>query len=350
MIRKKAIRLVTVLLPVAVALAGWWYFSTPDEQNSARLVLYGNVDIREIDLAFNNSEHIDQLLVQEGDQVRKGQLLASLHRERAQAAAAAAEARVAARKAALARLETGTRPEEVRQARANLAAAKARLDDAQVTYNRSLALLQDKLVSQQTLDDAKASLNTARADHDVAKESLTLAIEGPRQEDIEEARAMLKTEEAQWLLTREVLKDTELFAPAAGIIRNRILEPGDMVTPQTPVLTLAMINPVWVRTYSPESFLGKLQPGMLAEVSTDSYPEKRYPAWIGFISPTAEFTPKNVETPDLRTRLVYQVRVYVCNPQGELRLGMPATVTISLDQPKPAPGQTAPDCAGTGAG
>jgi HlyD family secretion protein len=346
--RKKGLRLVVVLLLLAVGAGGWWYFGKPDGRDATRLVLYGNVDIREIDLAFNNSEHIDELLVQEGDQVLKGQLLATLHRERLQAAATAAEAQVAARTAMLARLETGSRPEEVRQARASVAAARARLVDAQGIYDRARTLLKDQLVSQQTLDDATAGLNTARADHNVAQESLALAVEGPRQEDIEEARAMLKAAEAQWLLAREVLKDTELFAPAAGIIRNRILEPGDMASPLTPVFTLALINPVWVRTYAPESYLGKLAPGMLADVSTDSYPDKRYPGWIGYMSPTAEFTPKNVETPELRTRLVYQLRVYVCNPQGELRLGMPATVTISLDQPKPAPGHTTPDCATPG--
>jgi HlyD family secretion protein len=342
---KRRLRLAVVLLLLAVSAGSWWYFGRPDGQDATRLVLYGNVDIREIDLTFNNSEHIEQLLVQEGDRVQKDQLLATLHRERVQAEAAAAEARVAARTAVVARLETGSRPEEVRQARANVAAAKARLVDAQGIYDRTRTLFKDQLVPEQTLDDAKASLNTARADHDVALESLALAVEGPRQEDIEEARALLKADEAQWLLTREVLKDTELFAPAAGIIRNRILEPGDMVTPLTPVITLALVNPVWVRTYAPESYLGKLVPGMLADVSTDSYPDKTYPGWIGYISPTAEFTPKNVETPELRTRLVYQVRVYVCNPQEELRLGMPATVTIPLDQPKPGSGHTVPDCA-----
>ena len=101
---------------------------------------------------------------------------------------------------------------------------------------------------------------------------------------------------------------------------------------------------MWVRAYAPETALGKLAPGMAADVSTDSYPGKTYPGWIGFISPTAEFTPKNVETPELRTRLVYQVRIYVCNPQDELRLGMPATVSIPLDQPKPKPGHAASDC------
>ena len=115
------------------------------------------------------------------------------------------------------------------------------------------------------------------------------------------------------------------------MIQNRILEPGDMASPQRPVYSLALTDPIWVRTYVGETDLGKLRPGMSAQVSTDSYPGKTYRAWIGYISPTAEFTPKAVETTRVRTDLVYQVRVYVCNPQDELRLGMPATVTIALN-------------------
>jgi HlyD family secretion protein len=99
------------------------------------------------------------------------------------------------------------------------------------------------------------------------------------------------------------------------------------------VLTLAIVDPVWVRTWLPEPDLGKVAPGMKAEIRSDSYPEKAYKGWVGFISPTAEFTPKNVESPELRTRLVYQLRVFACNPAAELRLGMPVTVTIPLDQP-----------------
>lgn len=344
--RKKIIRPLFIVLLLAVAGIGWWYLPHHDRGNTSRLVLYGNIDIREADLAFNDSEHVDKILVQEGDHVHKGQLLATLHKERTQAGYAAAEARVASQKAIVARLETGSRPEEIRQARANIAAAKARLRDAEVTYERTKRLYQGHATSRQALDDAEAVLDTAHADLKVAQEALALAVEGPRHEDIEEARAMLKAGEAQLALAAEVLKDTELYAPADGIIRNRILEPGDMATPQKPVLTLAMTNPVWVRTYAPETVLGKLVPGMRAEVSTDSHPGKRYRGWIGFISPTAEFTPKNVETPELRTRLVYQVRIFVCNPEDELRLGMPATVNISLDQPKPASGHTAADCNG----
>ena len=342
--RKKITRPLIIVLAIAIAGAIWWHLGSRGAQESTRLLLYGNIDIREVDLAFNNSEHIDKLLVQEGDRVHEGQLLAALHRERMQAEVAAAEARVAAQKAVVARLETGSRPEEVRQAQANVAAARAKLVDAQITFERTQNLYREQAASKQVLDDAEASLKTARADLKVEEEALALAVEGPRVEEIEEARAMLKADQAELALAREVLKDTELYAPTDGIIRNRILELGDMATPQTPVFTLALTNPVWVRAYAPETALGKLAPGMSAEVSTDSYPDKTYRGWIGFISPTAEFTPKNVETPELRTRLVYQVRIYVCNPQDELRLGMPATVSIPLDQPKPESGHAAPDC------
>jgi len=342
--RKKLMRFFVVLMLMAIGVGGWWYANKHDGHEEPRLVLYGNVDIRETNLAFNNSEHIDRLLVQEGDRVRKGQLLATLHQSRMQAEVAAAAARVGARKAAVVRLKTGTRPEEVHQSMANVTAARARLVDGQLTFERSQNLYKEKAASKQVVDDAQASLNVAQADLKVAEEALALAVEGPRIEDIDEAMAMLAAEEAQLALVQEVLKDAELFAPADGVIRNRILEPGDMVSPQTPVYTMALTNPVWVRAYAPETMLGKLTPGMSANVSTDSYPGKAYPGWIGFISPTAEFTPKNVETPELRTRLVYQVRVYVCNPQDELRLGMPATVSIPLDQMKPEPGHVAPDC------
>ncbi len=343
--RKKAIRIVVVLLAAAIGVFVWRHGGERDIGNESRLVLYGNVDIRETDLAFNNSEHINRILVQEGDHVSEGQLLVTLHDGRMKAEVAAARAKVAARMAALARLQSGSRPEEVAQARANVASAEARLQDAQNSFNRTQELHKKKTVSQQTLDDAQARLVTARADLKVAEQALALAVQGPRSEDIDEAKAMLNADQAQLDLTQEVLKDTELFAPVDGVIQNRILEPGDMASPLKPVLTLAMTNPVWVRAYAPETKLGRLAPGMKAEVSTDSYPGKTYHGWIGFISPTAEFTPKNVETTELRTRLVYQLRVFICNPQDELRLGMPATVAIPLDQPKPQPGHTAPDCA-----
>jgi multidrug resistance efflux pump len=344
--KKKIIRPILILVIAAVATGAWWNARRHDAGDTTRLVLYGNVDIREADLAFNGSEHIDKLLVQEGDRVRKGQLLGTLHKPRTRAEYIAAAAKVASQKAVVARLEAGSRPEEVRQAGADVAGARARLHDARVTYDRTLKLYRQDAASKQAVDDAKAAVATARANLKVAEEASALAVEGPRHEDIEQARALLNVDEALLTLALEVLRDTDLYAPADGVIRNRILEPGDIATPQTPVFTLALTTPVWVRTYAPETELGKLALGMRAEVTTDSYPDKVYRGWLGFISPTAEFTPKNVETPELRTRLVYQVRVYVCNPEDQLRLGMPATVTIPLDQAKPEPGAVVPRCGG----
>jgi HlyD family secretion protein len=131
------------------------------------------------------------------------------------------------------------------------------------------------------------------------------------------------------------MADTLLYSPADGIIQNRILEPGDMANPQTPVFTLALDNPLWVRAYLPEPEMGKVALGMQAWIESDSFPGQRFPGWIGYISPVSEFTPKNVETAQLRSQLVYRVRVFACNPDHRLRLGMPATVVIPLSKNPP---------------
>ena len=125
------------------------------------------------------------------------------------------------------------------------------------------------------------------------------------------------------------------------MVENRILEPGDMATPATPVFTIALPSPLWVRAYVPETELGRIRLGQAATIATDSYPGHVYHGWVGYLSPTAEFTPKTVETPELRTALVYQMRVYVCDPRGELRLGMPASVHIDLSAP---PAAAPPGC------
>ena len=232
----------------------------------------------------------------------------------------------------VARLEAGNRPEEVRKAKADLEAARADLENAELTYKRVTDLAAQGVDTQQRTDDARAALDVAKAREAAAKEAYDLMVLGPRKEDIAAAKATLQAYEADLALARRELADAQLYAPTNGVIRNRILEPGDMASPQKPVFTLALDDPVWVRAYVPETDLGKIRTGMKAEVTTDSFPGKRYPAWIGFISPTAEFTPKTVETAEVRTKLVYEVRVFVRNPQGELRLGMPAVVTVPLDQ------------------
>lgn len=341
--RRRSLLVAAVLLLAAGAAV--LVYQRDDRGDDTTLRLYGNVDVREVDLAFNNSEHIAELLVQEGDRVTSGQLLARLRRERLEALVAVAEADVASKQAALARLEAGSRPEEIRQARADLNAARANTVNAELSYRRTVKLVKEKVASQQAVDDVRARLDAVRAATKVAEEALALAIEGPRKEDIDEARAQLQGQQAQLALARAVLKDTDLYAPADGVIRNRLLETGDMASPQKPVFTMALTNPVWVRAYLPESMLGRIASGTAAIITTDSFPGKQYRGWVGFISPTAEFTPKNVETTDLRTRLVYQVRVYACSPDNELRLGMPATVSIDISRPPAQQVLKSQDCA-----
>lgn len=279
---KKKLPILVAIVVIGIA-AGVYYWRLQVKQTAVdgnELVLYGNVDIREVRLAFNDSEHVRKMLVDEGDHVKPGQLLATLQTDRLQAA--------------------------YDRARADVTAAKAEAHSADLNYQRIRKLAARKLVS--------------RSDADVA------------QANSEAATARVAAATAVMVQAQQALKDANLYAPVAGVIRERIVEPGDFVTPQSPVYTLAMIKPVWVRTYLPESDLGKIKPGAAARITTDSYPGKVYKGWVGAISSTAEFTPKNVQTPDLRTRLVYQVRVIACNPRNELRLGMPATVSISLNQ------------------
>lgn len=330
--RKKINRLRILVLLLAVGLAvavGYRYLSLRDAAADI-VTLFGNVDLREVELAFMLQERIVRVHVEEGNRVAAGQLLAEVDPIRFQQALAQHEAELEVARQQLAELEHGSRPQEVRLARAELSSAEAAERDALASYQRVKRLVAGKLASPQQADDARAALDMARAKTQVAKERLSLVETGPREEGIALARARVEAAQAALSRARKDLDDTRLLAPAAGIIQARILEPGDLAGPQQPVFTLALYDPIWVRAYVSGRDLGRIRPGMRAEVHTDSYPDKVYAGRVGFISPTAEFTPKSVQTTDVRSSLVYQVRILVPDPQGELRLGMPATVTIPL--------------------
>lgn len=328
----RRILIVATLVFLAAGGTIWLWKSYQRGKAETSLVLYGNVDIRQVQLAFNGNQRIANILVTEGDRVTKGQLLATLDKQRLEALVGSRKAKVAAQKQVVDRLEAGTRQEEIRKARADVEKAEAEAKVAEITARRVRYLTKKGALSQQKLDDTIADLDAANARLKAAKEVLELAIAGPRKEDIAEAKATLRAYEQDLALARRELADADLIAPLDGVIENRILQPGDMASPETPVFTIAITDPLWVRAYVSETDLGKIRLGMKAEVTTDSYPGKHYEGWVGFISPTAEFTPKTVETREVRTKLVYQVRVFVHNPQGELRLGMPAVVTIPLNQ------------------
>jgi HlyD family secretion protein len=340
---KRRIAIIVVVLLIAAAAAGGAYWYTRPTQQAHQLVLYGNVDLRQVDLAFNGNERIAAVLVQEGDVVHKGDVLARLDTSRLQPQFEAAQAQAAAQKAAVRRLHNGSRPEEIAQARANVASAKADAENAHVIYAREKGLLAKASATQQDVDNAKAAMDVADAKVEVNQKALDLAIAGPRAEDIAQAEAQFRGNEAQLALVRQQLADAELKAPVDGIVRSRLMEPGDMASPQRPVFSIAVMDPKWIRAYVSEPDLGRVHPGMTASVSVDAFPKNSFPGWVGFISPVAEFTPKTVQTEELRSSLVYEVRVFVKDPNDDLRLGMPATVALPLAPSTATPSGSAAD-------
>jgi len=332
------IRIALLLVALATGTGTWVYLNGRKSDAPHTLTLYGDVDIREVQPAFNDSGHITTLLVQEGAVVKRGQLLATLDDTRYAAALAQAEGQMVNQKEVLAALLAGTRPEQILQAKATMEALRVTYLNAGITYQRFAILARTSAATVQQRDDDKAAYDAARQQYQAARQAYILAAKGPREEDIAAARGAYGSAVAAVALAQREFDDTRLYAPADGVVEDRILEPGDMASPSTPVYTVALPNPLWVRAYVPENELGRIRLGMVATAGTDSYPGRFYRGWIGYISPTAEFTPKTVETPELRTALVYQVRVYVCDAGGELRLGMPATLRIDLAQaPRAAP-------------
>jgi len=327
----KPLLLISIFLVLLVGGWGsWWYFHQPPSDEM--LTLYGNIDFRQASIAFNGNERIAEVLVEEGAIVKKGQLLARLDTNRLLPQLAQTEAAVDAQKAVVERLLNGTRKEEIAQEKANLESAKAEAANAAMQYKRRKVLGPEAAVSQQEIDQAKASTDMATAKVVVAQNALKLALVGPRREDIAQAKAQLRNNESQLALLQQLVADAELHAPFDAVIQSRLMEPGEMASPTKPVFSLATIGMKWVRAYISEPDLSQVRHGSRAQIRVDSMPHHALEGWVGFISPVAEFTPKTVQTEDLRTHLVYEIRIFVKDNENILRLGMPATVKIPADK------------------
>ena len=328
-----------ILLPavvVVIALIGIaaWYQLSRNTDDQTQLTLYGNVDIHQVALAFNASERIAELKVKEGDKVKAGDVLGSLDDRTAKLRLAQTEAQIGVQEQVLQRLKTGSRPEEIAQAQAGVAAAEAEAEQASRQAARLKAASDataGKGVSTQDMDNALARQKVALAQAESARKAAQLVTTGPRKEDIAQAEKQLAFAHAEQALIQRQLDESQLRAPIDAVVRARLLEAGDMASPQRPVFTLAITQPKWVRAYIAETYLGQVRPGMTASITTDSHPDQNIPARVGYISSVAEFTPKTVQTEELRSSLVYEVRFMVDDPQDQLRLGMPATVHLKLE-------------------
>ncbi len=330
--KKRIIRIIVLAVVAAAVIFGVrWKKNHEGSDTDGILKIYGSVDIRDANLAFIEQERIAEVLVEEGDRVEAGQVLARLKTDRLEAQIREVRAQIAAQQEVVKRLQTGNRPQEIEQVRAEVAAAGADKKNAQQNYDRLVKTSGSGATSEQALDNARSRRDVAQAKLVAAEKALSLALEGPRQEDIAAAQKKLEALEAGLSLLDIRLGDMTLTAPAPGIVQSRILEPGEMTGPTRPVFTLALTDPKWIRAYVPEPSLGRIREGIKATIQSDSFPGQTMEGWIGFISPVAEFTPKTVQTEELRTKLVYEVRVYVNDPDDRLRLGMPVTVTLEKE-------------------
>jgi len=283
--KKRSIQILVIATVLCIIGLVWLFLKKAWGQNPNELTLYGNIEIRQVDLGFRVGGRVKKMYFEEGDEVHKGDLLAELD--------------AAPYKAA--------RDKSIGQA----AADKATFLEAQSRLDRNLPLCKDETVSRQECTTLTNTRNETKS-------------------KFEASIAALEESEVD-------LRDTRIYSPSRGIITTRIQEPGAIVTGSQGVYTLSKNKPVWVRAFVPEPDLANIKYGMKAHVYTDTInpktKEKRgYTGWIGYISPVAEFTPKTVQTTELRTDLVYRIRVYIYEVDAFLRQGMPVTIKIDLGE------------------
>jgi HlyD family secretion protein len=390
---RKRMRIAIVVVVVGLLASGaalWRWWQRPPE---GVLVASGTIEATEIAVSFKIPGRVIARPADEGQRLGAGDLVARLESkeleadvDRLRASLVATETRLpqlrteialqealtrariaeaqavlAARDERLAQLKSGSRPQEVQRAQADLRQAKATLDNAEIESRRMDALYREGGVSAQVRDAARTNLDVAVERHRSALEQFDLVKEGPRQEeirqaeaDVRQARAALLQAQAGELETLRkrqelaivqatVARDraalaaaetqlgyTVLASPQAGVVLRKHVEPGEMIALGTPAITLADLTNIWLKIYIPEPQLGRVKLGQSAEITTDSYHGKTYRGKITFINSEAEFTPKNVQTQEERVKLVFAVKIRVDNPNQELKPGMPADARIDL--------------------
>jgi len=320
--------------PIALGMAaagGLLYFLVRPGGSDRELFASGTVEATDAALGFQVAGRIDRVIPREGDLVKAGDTLGWLDQTEQQARLVQAREQLAAARAVLRELETGSRVEELAQAQAAARAAEDRLDDAQRDFERTQRLLQGGAASQEAFDKSKLALDIARSQRDQAAEQLKLVQTGPRQERVAAQRAAVAQSEAAVAQVEAAISNAVIRAPFDGVVTVRDREPGETVAAGAPVLTLTNLSDRWVRIYIREDRIGAVRIGQPATISSDTYRNKTYPGEVAFIASEAEFTPRNVQTTEERVKLVYAVKVRIAgDPSNELKPGMPADVRLDM--------------------
>jgi HlyD family secretion protein len=295
----------------------------------------GNIEATEVNIGFKIAGRIVSRPVEEGDWVEKGTVIARLDDEDLRQRLEVARATLNSTQARLAKLLAGSRPEEVREAEAGLRQAQYDLENKQASYERMKALHGKQVIPKEVFDNAEAGFRIAQASVQRATENYRLVKEGPRKEDIDEARAQVEQARASLKLAETQLGYAVLSAPLSGVVLVKSGEVGEVVNPGTSVITMADVEKVWLKAYIPETELSRVKWGQEVSVTTDLQPRKEYKGRISFISSQAEFTPKQIQTEKERVTLVYRIKVDLSNPDQELKPGMPADGNILLTSSSP---------------
>lgn len=382
MLNKKRLFLVLLVAAVSILLI-ILYLPEWSETESGSLSISGNIEVTDAEISFKISGQVVNRMVSEGESVSEGQIVALLESSYLVQEMSLRKAELRAAKAGLAELVAGYRQEEIAQSQAAVEKAQSRLNELlagsrpqeiavaeagvqsafvnvshlETEFDRQSKLLKGSTISQREFDRAESEYEQAVSRLNEAEEKLELVREGPRREQIDQARAALREAEERYEMLkkgprRETIEQSKarvdlaesalrmaeirydystITAPFSGIVLSENVESGEYVSPGTPVVTLGDLENVWLRAYINETDLGRVKLGQEVHVTTDTYPEKIYKGRISFISPEAEFTPKNVQTEQERVKLVYRVKIEIPNPDMELKPGMPADAEIILD-------------------
>lgn len=324
--RKRLLLILALLALIVVGLAWAWARNA----RARELVLYGNVDIREVTIGFRVAGRVELLDVDEGDRVTAGQEVARLDPTPLELEANEARANAGSLAHRMDLLRKGYRPELISQGRATVAEQEAALTQAEQNLARQEQLKGTGAVAERVYDDALAARDEARARLKSARENLAQLEYGYQNQEVAEGEANHQRALAAAAEAEQRVKDTVLVAPADGVVLTRAVERGAILAAGTPVFTISLRAPVWAVIYVDEVNLGRVAPGQNVLLYTDARPGRPYHGQVGYVSPNAEFTPKNVETPELRTALVYRARIVVSDPDEALRQGMPVTVHFAL--------------------
>ncbi len=343
---KKPVRIVMTIFLFAAVGAAFYTFGFRETPHPGRLMISGNIEVTEVPLSFKVPGRLVERLVDEGDAVEKGELVARLDRADQERVVDRAVAEVAQMEAMLAELEAGSRPQEIANVQAELERAqatartvRAELRQARADYERFSELFTVGGISQRDFELYETRYKAAQGADAEAKalvasvrERLDLVKEGPRRETIDAARARVGVASQGLALARQQLADMELLSPIAGIVLNKSAEVGAYLSPGMPVVTVGDMDHPWLRAYVNETDLGRLRLGRKVAVVTDTFPDERFPGRISFISSEAEFTPKTVQTFEERVKLMYRIKIDLENPGHRLKPGMPADAIIEGEE------------------